>query len=70
MSNADRQTRTPRVLIADGEAIIAAAVGKLVEPACRVVGIVDDGCTLIEAALSHYWDRVRPFAEKARTRSS
>ena len=49
------QKKKPRVVIADGEAVIGAAIGKLIEPECEVVGIVEDGRALIEAAL-----RLRP----------
>lgn len=45
------QEKNPRVLIADGEAMIGTAIGKLIEPACEVVGVVEDGRELIDAAL-------------------
>jgi DNA-binding NarL/FixJ family response regulator len=50
MLSAVRQQNKPRVLIADDQAIVAAGVRKLLEPDCEVVGIVEDGRTLLEAA--------------------
>jgi DNA-binding NarL/FixJ family response regulator len=50
MLSAARQQNKPRVLIADDQAIVAAGIRKLLEPDCEVVGIVADGCTLLEAA--------------------
>ena len=45
----------PRVLIADDHSILLAGLRKLVEEACEVVGTVEDGQALIEAA-----ERLKP----------
>ena len=50
MLSAARQRNKPRVLIADDQAIVAAGISKLLERDCEVVGIVEDGRTLLEAA--------------------
>ncbi len=44
-----------RVLIADDQGIVAAGIGKLLEPACEVVGIVENGRTLLVEA-----EKLRP----------
>ena len=56
MSEADRQGKKPRVLIADDQAITAAAICKLLEPGCEVVGIVGDGRAVLDAAHRLYPD--------------
>ncbi len=43
-------TKKPRLLIADDHSIILAALQKLMEGACEVVGVVEDGRALVEAA--------------------
>jgi DNA-binding NarL/FixJ family response regulator len=50
MLSAAHQQIKPRTMIADDQAIVAAGVCKLLEPDCEVVGIVEDGRTLLEAA--------------------
>lgn len=45
----------PRVLIADDHSIILAGLKKLIEDFCEIVGMVEDGRALIEAA-----DRLKP----------
>lgn len=45
----------PRVLIADDHSILLAGLRRLVEDSCEVVGTVEDGRALIEAA-----DRLKP----------
>lgn len=50
MLSAARQQNKPRILIADDQAIVAAGVCKLLERGCEVVGIVEDGLTLLEVA--------------------
>lgn len=45
----------PRILIADDHSILVAGLKKLVEEACEVVGTVEDGRALIEAA-----ERLKP----------
>lgn len=45
----------PRVLIADDHSIILAGLQKLIEDSCEIVGMVEDGRALIEAA-----DRLKP----------
>lgn len=52
MSEADHQENKPRVLIADGEGIVAAGICRLLEPDCEVVGIVGDGRALLKEAQS------------------
>ena len=47
---ASKQTKTGVILIADDQAIVAAGVCKLLERRCEVVGIVEDGLTLLEVA--------------------
>jgi DNA-binding NarL/FixJ family response regulator len=42
--------KKPRVLMADDHSLILAGLRKLVEAECDVVGVVEDGRTLIEAA--------------------
>jgi DNA-binding NarL/FixJ family response regulator len=42
--------KKPRVLIADDHSIMLAGLLKLVEPTCEVVGTVEDGRALVEAA--------------------
>ena len=44
------QVRKPRVLIADDHSILLAGVRKLIEDQCEVVGTVEDGRALLEAA--------------------
>lgn len=46
----DHREAKARVLIADGESIVAAAICKLMEPECEVVGVVEDGRTLLQEA--------------------
>lgn len=48
-------TRKPRVLMADDHSILLAGVRKLIEDQCEVVGTVEDGRALLEAA-----DRLKP----------
>lgn len=55
MLSAARQRNKPRVLIADDQAIVAAGISKLLERGCKVVGIVEDGRTLLREA-----QRLRP----------
>ncbi|MEP7153908.1 MAG: response regulator transcription factor [Nitrospira sp.] len=50
-----RQEKKPRVVIADDQGIVAAGIGKLLEPACEVVGIVENGRTLLVEA-----EKLRP----------
>ena len=50
MSAAGRDGKKPRVLIADDQAITAAAICTLLEPECEVVGIVGNGRALLDAA--------------------
>ncbi|HUO33539.1 MAG TPA: response regulator transcription factor [Candidatus Acidoferrum sp.] len=40
----------PRVLLADDHLMLAEALSKLLEPTCEVVGLVQDGRTLLKAA--------------------
>ena len=40
----------PRVLLADDHRMLADALKKVLEPRCEVVGTVNDGRTLLEAA--------------------
>jgi DNA-binding NarL/FixJ family response regulator len=47
--------KKPRILIADDHSILLAGLKKLVEEACEVVGTVEDGRALIEAA-----ERLKP----------
>ena len=50
MADADHRKPKARVLIADDEAVVSAAISKLIELECEVVGIVEDGrMLLIEA---------------------
>jgi len=42
--------KKPRVLIADDHSILLAGLCKLMEDSCEVVGMVEDGRTLVEAA--------------------
>ena len=58
MLSAARQRNKPRVLIADDQPIVAAGVRKLLEPDCTVVGIVEDGRTLLEAAQKLHPDMI------------
>ena len=44
------QVRKPRVLMADDHSILLAGVRKLIEEHCEVVGTVEDGRALLEAA--------------------
>jgi DNA-binding NarL/FixJ family response regulator len=46
----DHLKKKPHVLIADDECIVAAGIRKLIEPECEVVGIVADGCAVLEEA--------------------
>ncbi|MEK6803824.1 MAG: response regulator transcription factor [Nitrospirota bacterium] len=55
MSGSDHQENKPRALIADDQAVVAAGIRKLIEPECEVVGIVDDGRTLLVEA-----EKLRP----------
>ncbi len=55
MSEADRQQRRPRVLIADDLSLVAAGIRKLIEPECDVVGIVENGRSLLVEA-----EKLRP----------
>ena len=48
-------TKKPRVLMADDHSILLAGVRKLIEDQCEVVGTVEDGRALLEAA-----DRLKP----------
>lgn len=48
-------TKKPRVLMADDHSIMLAGVRKLIEDDCDVVGAVEDGRALLEAA-----DRLKP----------
>lgn len=50
MSEAARQERKLRVLVADDQAVVAAGVRTLIEPACQVVGVVRDGRALLVEA--------------------
>ena len=47
MLEAARYERKPRVLVADDQAVVAAGVRTLIEPACEVVGVVRDGRDLL-----------------------
>lgn len=47
--------KKPRVLMADDHSIFLAGVRKLIEDQCEVVGTVEDGRALLEAA-----DRLKP----------
>lgn len=49
------QTSKPRVLMADDHSIFLAGVRKLIEDQCEVVGTVEDGRALLEAA-----ERLKP----------
>lgn len=49
------QTSRPRVLMADDHSIFLAGVRKLIEDQCEVVGTVEDGRALLEAA-----ERLKP----------
>jgi DNA-binding NarL/FixJ family response regulator len=53
--HAERQTKKCRVLIGDDHPLFAAGVAKLLEDACEVVGMVEDGLALVQAA-----ERLKP----------
>lgn len=55
MAATDQQDRKPRVLVADGDCLVAAGIRKLLEQDCEVVGIVEDGRTLLAEA-----EKLRP----------
>lgn len=55
MKEERRALHKPRVLMADDHSILLAGVRKLIEDRCEVVGMVEDGRALLEAA-----DRLRP----------
>lgn len=48
--NAKESTHRPRVLLADDHSLMMVGLRKLVEESCEVVGIVEDGRALVEAA--------------------
>ena len=48
-------TKKPRLLMADDHSIMLAGLRKLVEGTCEVVGAVEDGRALVDAA-----ERLRP----------
>ena len=49
-SHKARATKRPRVLLADDHQMLVDALKCVLEPACEVVGIVNDGRTLLELA--------------------
>ena len=51
--------KKPRVLMADDHSLILAGLRKLVEGECEVVGTVEDGRALVEAARKLRPDRAR-----------
>jgi DNA-binding NarL/FixJ family response regulator len=52
--------KRPRVLLADDHQMLADALKSVIEPRCEVVGIVNDGRALLEAAAKLQPDIVVP----------
>jgi DNA-binding NarL/FixJ family response regulator len=52
MANAARVMKRPRVLLADDHQMVADALKSVLEPHCEVVGTVNNGHALLEAALT------------------
>lgn len=55
MAATDQQDRKPRVLVADGDCLVAAGIRKLLEQDCEVVGIVEDA--------GHSWRKRRSYGQ-------
>src|SRR5260370_17728169 len=52
MANQTRAMKRPRVLLADDHQMVADALKSVLEPRCEVVGTVNNGQALLEAALT------------------